>query len=64
MTKQTLTSPQISNWKLFMEVLFSLHIVNKKLPKIFAFILIYISFLVADPYFYKLFIDGIEAVMK
>jgi hypothetical protein len=64
MTEQTPKPLEISNWKLFIEVLSSLHITNKKLPKILIFILIYVSFLVADPYFYKLFIDGIEAVIK
>ena len=55
---------KVSNWKLFTELLSSLHVVNKKLLIVFFFILVYVGFLVADPYFYKLSIDGIENIMK
>lgn len=63
MTTNT-TEAKVSNWQMYFEVMSSMKTLRKSFLLIIVLMLIYVSFVALEPYFYKLFMDGIEAVMR
>lgn len=62
MNQTTPTSPQISNWKIFLQILSQLKTVRKSFWWLGILLLIYVACTVVEPYFYKLFVDEIQKI--
>lgn len=64
---QTVPAPevkQISNWGLYFRILARISSIRKSLWWLIPLLLVYVAFVVTEPYFYKLFVDGLETTMK
>lgn len=55
---------QISNWKMYLRILARIPSIRRALWWLFPLLLVYVAFVVTEPYFYKLFVDGLETTMK
>lgn len=60
MTEQIPKTPEISNWKLFMETLGRQKTVTKSFWWLLPLLLVYVALVVSEPYFYKLFVDTLQ----
>lgn len=61
MTQTTPISPQISNWKLFFEILGRQVSIRRSLYWLFPLLFVYVMLVVSEPYFYKLFVDTLQS---
>lgn len=60
MTETESTTPPISNWKLFFEVLSKQPSIIRAWYWLLPLLLVYVALVVSEPYFYKLFVDTLQ----
>lgn len=60
MTETESTTPPISNWKLFFEVLSKQPSIIRSWYWLLPLLLVYVALVVSEPYFYKLFVDTLQ----
>lgn len=53
----------ISNWRLFLEILGRQVHIRKSLYWLMPLLLVYVGLVVSEPYFYKLFVDTLQATL-
>lgn len=52
---------QVSNWKLYLEILNKQVHIRKALYWLLPLLLVYVAMVVSEPYFYKLFVDTLQS---
>lgn len=60
MIQAPLIPQQISNWKLFLEILGKQASIRKSLFWLLPLLFVYVALVVSEPYFYKLFVDNLQ----
>ncbi|MDD2917102.1 MAG: ABC transporter ATP-binding protein [Candidatus Gracilibacteria bacterium] len=63
MTEKTQQKEQISNWKLYLEILAKQVCIRKSLYWLLPLLLVYVAMVVTEPYFYKLFVDTLQTTL-
>ncbi len=63
MTQTIQTPGQISNWKLYLEILGKQVFITKSLYWLMPLLLVYVAMVVSEPYFYKLFVDTLQVTL-
>lgn len=60
MTHNTSSHQTLSNWKLFLEILGKQVAIRKSLFWLLPLLFVYVTLVVSEPYFYKLFVDNLQ----
>lgn len=63
MVQTTKVPEQISNWRLFLEILGKQVHIRKSLYWLLPLLFVYVAMVVSEPYFYKLFVDTLQTTV-